>query len=532
MSKLRFAAFTLLALVASVTAPSFDASAADVLIDAEWADSADAVVNATIVSTTTIQVGDLPHTVAELAVTETLSGTADETVYVVYAGGEINGQRVLVSHTPELHVGEEAQVALGPLDGGIADVVAQQVSGPLYAVAGDVQGVVALGDGGGAHGANDYVFMGHEWGSFSPPAAYKVNPAGSGVGSAATINAVNRAAQRWENDPLTNINFTNTGTTGKSGVDLWDGVNTISFVNQPSAGYLAIAHIGWSGGNQMVFDIVVNTKYRMGDGGGSGTWFDIETTVAHEIGHVLGLGHPGSSSEVMYASITNNQVKPLGAGDRNGMFQLYPGPAGPTCRGVPVTINMETGASGIGTAGNDVILGTASPDLIKGHGGNDIICGGGGGDIIKGGPGSDQIEGGLGADRISGGGGSDTIYGGSGNDTLEGGGGPDSIYGGDHDDRLEGQGAGDFLDGGNGNDLILGQNGADTMRGGWGVDTLKGMAGPDDLNGGDGADKLFGGGGNDQFRGGTGPDSCAGNTGNADRAVDGSCERKTGIELG
>ncbi len=239
-------------------------------------------------------------------------------------------------------------------------------------------------------------------------------------------------------------------------------------------------------------------------------------------------------------------------------------PAQEFCGGAEVTINMSTGASGMGTSGDDVILGTDGADMINGLGGNDIICGKGGADTIDGGPGEDTIFGGNDPDIINGGddadvingqGGNDDIFGDDGDDRINGGAGDDEIYGGEGDDDLRGQGNNDMLfgeagvdqffggsgndrietgTGGNigttqvvrgqgNNDTIIGGSGNDRLEGGPGLDTITGGAGndvliggnaADVLNGGDGNDELQGGGSNDTLNGGNNDDSLHGGTGN------------------
>lgn len=106
----------------------------------------------------------------------------------------------------------------------------------------------------------------------------------------------------------------------------------------------------------------------------------------------------------------------------------------------------------------------------------------------------------------------DTLTLGSGNDVatandngnvIMGGLGTDSIIGGDGNDHLYGAAA-----------TALAGDGADTLNGGAGSDYLQGNAGDDSLNGQDGSDRIFGGQGNDRIEGGNGNDTVNGNLGN------------------
>lgn len=140
--------------------------------------------------------------------------------------------------------------------------------------------------------------------------------------------------------------------------------------------------------------------------------------------------------------------------------------------------------------------------------------GGTGDDSIMGNEAGNLIDGGAGADSISGGEGDDLILGGTQFDTLDGGGGNDSIDGGMGNDKIYGGGASDRLSGGNGNDTIEGGLGNDLLVGGRGEDFLDGGNRQDRLVGGSEDDTLFGGNGNDVLRGGTDNDYLDGGAGN------------------
>jgi serralysin len=83
------------------------------------------------------------------------------------------------------------------------------------------------------------------------------------------------------------------------------------------------------------------------------------------------------------------------------------------------------------------------------------------------------------ADLLSGNGAANRLSGGDGADTLSGGDGPDRLLGNPADDRLYGNAGSDFLHGGQGADALYGGQGADTLRGGVGDDTLAGGLGAD-----------------------------------------------------
>lgn len=120
-----------------------------------------------------------------------------------------------------------------------------------------------------------------------------------------------------------------------------------------------------------------------------------------------------------------------------------------------------------------------------------------------------QIEravGGRGDDRIIGNGANNSLSGNLGDDSIRGGAGRDTLYGGDGDDTLGGDAGGDALWGQAGDDRLSGRDDRDTLAGGDGNDALFGDDGNDLLMGGNGRDRLDGGQGDDVLRGQGGAD--------------------------
>lgn len=471
------------------------------------ADATD-IINGRIVSTVSVDLDGDAHRVSEVEITGTEKGELSGSVLVEVPGGErADGTILFVSHTPELVPGALVQLALEPTPGtlGVGLGVAINPDLDVYSVVNGIDGASGLvsEDGGGALGVGDYSLTGVSWPDFAPPVVFKVNPANSGLSSSATIAGVQRAFQLWEDDLGSDIDFAYGGTTSKVGINLNDSQNTVSWVNS-SASWLAQASWVAAGGGEILgFDIQVNRRYTWSNGAASGR-YDIGTVVAHEVGHGIGFGHVGPSSELMNYQIQAGSSKPLGAGDKSGAAFLYPAIYhGPVCNGEPVTVNLGTG-QGSATDGRDVILGTDGNDWIWGGGGDDLICGG---------LGVDRIYAGLGNDVVFGDGGSDRIYGQGGHDEIHGGSGADKIYGGTGSDKIFGNGGQDKIWGEDGNDEIQGNWESDKIWGGPGNDIVRGAGGKDKLYGEQGNDSLFGGLNTDYLNGGSGTDSGDGQQG-------------------
>ncbi len=217
----------------------------------------------------------------------------------------------------------------------------------------------------------------------------------------------------------------------------------------------------------------------------------------HEIGHALGLKHPGNynagggrmpgpflpsaldntNNTVMSYNNVGGYKTDIGPYDRLAIGYLY-GPRLPGAIG-----NLTSYGNG-----DDVVTGDSAANFLVGNGGNDHLIGRAGNDGLLGGDGHDRLEGGDGNDTINGNQGSDFVFGGSGNDSVRGGKDADAVYGDD------------------GNDDVYGDMGNDLVSGGPGYDTLHGGRDDDTLLGGDGGDELWGDRGNDTLTGGAGFD--------------------------
>lgn len=130
-----------------------------------------------------------------------------------------------------------------------------------------------------------------------------------------------------------------------------------------------------------------------------------------------------------------------------------------------------------------------------------------------GGSGSDRILGNFHGNHLYGGAGNDYLYSYSGNDYLYGESGNDELFGREDVDRLYGGLDQDTLWGGTGGDFLYGESGNDTLHGEDDGDYLSGSSGLDTLNGGNGADTLYGGDDADLLRGENDDDTLWGGNG-------------------
>ncbi|MGI9603622.1 MAG: matrixin family metalloprotease [Acidimicrobiales bacterium] len=482
-------------LVAALTTAAAGASAPGVETRIDAPTGASDVVQGVVTDSTSLLVDNQVFTDWTFAVDETIEGSADGVITVRTEGG-LDGEGFIhvVSGQPHLEVGDRVQMWLEPAAGEDWYV---PVGGTTAAVAITADGHIIVDSD---DSTTNFVLEGFFWADFDTPVSYRVNPNTPDLAGTTEINPIQDGFQAWEDDSLSEVDFTYAGTTNITS-RTFDGVNAV-FWAPTNAGYLArTTSIFNANTMEMVeFDVQFNPDWEWVDGVASGR-FDVQTVATHEAGHTLGLGHPPGSGAVMFATLASGKVKrSLSNGDIGGVRELY---GLPSCEGIIATIAGNDGNNTInGTAGDDIIDGGDGNDTINGNGGNDIICGGDGNDTISGGSGNDRLHGDAGTDNLGGGGGSDFIEGNGGNDVLRGGPGNDDLWG---------LGGSDIVDGDGGNDVARGGSGDDTVRGGDGDDKLTGSSGDDVLEGGDGDDKLFGHEGDDTLEGEAGLDRLFGN---------------------
>jgi serralysin len=139
--------------------------------------------------------------------------------------------------------------------------------------------------------------------------------------------------------------------------------------------------------------------------------------------------------------------------------------------------------------------------------------GGSGADTVVGNAAANTLRGLGGNDILLGAGGTDGLFGGAGDDLLLGGAGDDALWGDSGADRLYGDDGRDSLAGEDGDDDLWAGTGDDTAYGGSGRDLLVGEGGDDALFGGEDDDRLYGSDGQDTLTGDGGADTLWGGVG-------------------
>lgn len=293
-------------------------------------------------------------------------------------------------------------------------------------------------------------------------------------------------------------------------------------------------------------------------------------TLVHEIGHAIGLGHPGIYDVITGSNFSyqvnaeyyedSRQYTVMSYFAESNTGGNYGGryPAAPQLDDIRA-IQMEYGAN-MTTRTGDTVYGfgsnaerpwfqiAASSDrvifAVWDAGGNDTfdfnayaqdqfieLRGGyfsnvGGlvgnvavadGAVIEnaiGGSGSDGITGNAAANRLEGRAGNDRLFGREGDDSLDGGPGTNYLRGDEGNDQLTGGAEFDDLNGNAGSDTVSGGAGDDWVVGGKDNDLLDGGEGADIVLGNLGNDWLDGADGDDVIRGGQANDTLLGQAGN------------------
>ena len=192
------------------------------------------------------------------------------------------------------------------------------------------------------------------WAPERRPVGYWVANADSDWLTVDEVVTETRAAfDTWQESEAMGLSFSYRGKTNQRPFDFFDGTNTVGFSTREHMAQLGLSQVtlavtSWVSaiGRDVIAeaDILVNPAYAWTSVVGSGFW-DLRSTLVHEAGHFLGLGHSGvgrvadggllEGSSVMWPYTFGRGAslgRTLTADDVTGAAVLYPSPDAPTGR--------------------------------------------------------------------------------------------------------------------------------------------------------------------------------------------------------
>jgi len=307
-------------------------------------------VSGIVVSVESRVVPETGRIVTDVGVLESPSGDGTAPTHFAMEGGVVGRIGMRTERFTDLHVGDSVVAKVIERGGTATAIAAPVVVAKLPDLpAGSGYGVSATTAG--------YVWDGLHWEDGRMPVAYSVNPTGLPSGAAL---AVVSAAQTWEDDPGSYMDFNYTGTTAASSGVL-DGVNVVGSGLLETADAVA-GCVYWYDTTTLhitEFDITYNTGTLSFATDGNPAAFDVQGIGTHEFGHALGLGHPDDPSQVMYyaSQIGDTDQRTLAWGDIAGVRTIYPVSGDHTPIAVPdASTVVEAGTLAVaapGVLGND-----------------------------------------------------------------------------------------------------------------------------------------------------------------------------------
>jgi VCBS repeat-containing protein len=237
-------------------------------------------------------------------------------------GGEVGDRGMWSEQFTDLKVGDTVIA-------GVAETGGQTVAVTAPIPTTVLAGVSTSGLSSGASPlAAGYIWGGLHWADSALPVPYYINPALLPAGAPTSIQA---AAQTWEDDPGSYMDYTYSGTVGMTpGSD--DGVNVIGAANLGATTTIALCSYWYYPSTNTIvnFDIAYNigSTFTFATNG-SPSAYDVQGIGTHELGHTLHLADlydVQNASETMYGYGVRGDLgqRTLGAGDIAGIGEIYP----------------------------------------------------------------------------------------------------------------------------------------------------------------------------------------------------------------
>jgi len=179
-----------------------------------------------------------------------------------------------------------------------------------------------------------YDTIGSTWPVESMPVPWHIGALPDDLAEADAIAAMQAGFDAWE-DAGCGVSFDYQGRAEGAAPGIYDGINVISFLDDwpDDPALLSSPVIVVDGEDIVEADVGINGQYFAWalDGADGVTAFDLQSTVTHEVGHVLGLWHSTDPDASLNPVLNGNpEGRTLGDDDLEGLCDLYEGavPAG------------------------------------------------------------------------------------------------------------------------------------------------------------------------------------------------------------
>lgn len=134
--------------------------------------------------------------------------------------------------------------------------------------------------------------------------------------------AIKNGVDHWNNTSDTKVWYVSTLDKSKSRMDFYRQSSSSNSYCAVTYWYVDTSRVSASNTNWVWGKVTLDPLLANASSCGPDTHRD--GIVAHEVGHVMGLDHNGSSSSLMYTYISGTSVDTPNGDDRNGVNYLYP----------------------------------------------------------------------------------------------------------------------------------------------------------------------------------------------------------------
>jgi DNA-binding beta-propeller fold protein YncE len=179
------------------------------------------------------------------------------------------------------------------------------------------------------------------WGVADTVVTYVINASGAtGIGDGSDFTAIQNAVDAWPAIPNTDLTVTYSGTVAMEDAVAGDQINLVTFVDDQYSFGSAVLAVGittsftvdslhnarlYRPGEIVDADMIFNPVKIFTTSGGPGT--DIQSTAAHEAGHLFGISHSAVKSATMhYVLPGGTAARTLESDDELVFLKAYPDP--------------------------------------------------------------------------------------------------------------------------------------------------------------------------------------------------------------